>query len=66
MKNGQGEMLYANGDRYAGEWKNDMMEGYGEYHFFFGDVYRGYFMEGKKASNRGTLEYGTFFWKLKP
>jgi hypothetical protein len=59
-------MLYANGDRYAGEWKNDMMEGYGEYHFFFGDVYRGYFLEGKKASNRGTLEYGTFFRKLKP
>ena len=36
----------SNGERYVGEFKNDMFEGFGTYNFPNGSVYTGEFKEG--------------------
>lgn len=33
MKHGRGEIIMTNGDKYSGEWTNDMKYGYGKMEF---------------------------------
>lgn len=33
MKHGRGEIVYKNGDKYIGEYMNDMKHGYGKFEF---------------------------------
>ena len=40
-RHGQGTIRYENGDRYSGEWRNDLMHGQGDYHYANGDSYSG-------------------------
>jgi hypothetical protein len=39
MRQGQGVMLYANGDEYRGEWIEDKQSGHGVMSYKSGDVY---------------------------
>ena len=39
-------MVYSNGDRYNGEWKNDTMNGIGVYQYANGDRYEGGWKDG--------------------
>lgn len=42
MRDGRGELLMSNGDRYIGEWQGDMKSGYGKQEFIAnGVVYYG-------------------------
>lgn len=43
-------------EKYSGEWKNDMMDGYGTYHYASGAVYTGEWRENRH-SGRGTYEF---------
>lgn len=38
-------MIYSNGDRYNGEWKDDKRNGNGEMIYFYGDKYFGEWKE---------------------
>lgn len=58
--NGHGTMLYENGDKYTGEWKNGKREGYGIFRFANGDAYAGGWQNDKKeGSGIVTLANGT-------
>ncbi len=50
--------VYANCDRYAGEFQNGRRHGRGEYFFSSGDVYRGQFRSGDR-SGKGTYVFAT-------
>lgn len=52
-KDGNGVLVQA-GDRYEGEWKNDLRDGYGTQVYCFGDTYVGYWKEDKHHGE-GTL-----------
>lgn len=52
----QGEMKYANGDRYAGYWKNGKRDGYGEMWYANGDYYEGQWQDGVKYE-LGMMSY---------
>jgi hypothetical protein len=41
MKHGLGEEIFANGDKYVGCFKNGKPDGYGEYFWKNGSVYKG-------------------------
>ena len=41
MKNGFGKYFYQNGERYIGEWKQNLKEGKGVYHYTNGSYYEG-------------------------
>lgn len=47
--NGSGLQVYANCDRYKGEFSSGQREGRGEYFFANGDVYSGNFSSGRRA-----------------
>jgi hypothetical protein len=52
--NGKGTMSYANGNSYAGEFRNGVPHGLGKMTFALGGNYEGEFSEGK-PNGRGTL-----------
>ena len=54
--NEQKTETYQNGDKYVGEMKNRMRNGYGEYYYANGDVYRGNFLNNNKHS------YGEYYY----
>lgn len=39
-------MIFRNGDRYKGSFKGNKFNGYGEYFWITGDVYKGEFING--------------------
>lgn len=45
---GMGEILYANGDRYAGQWEKNIRAGQGIYQSADGNEYIGLWLDGKK------------------
>ena len=51
-----GTLIYADGDKYVGEFKDDYFHGQGTYTFSNGDEYVGEFKDGKKH-RRGTYTY---------
>lgn len=53
---GRGERVWADGDRYVGEWSNGRYHGRGEYYWANGNIYAGAFKEDKR-SGRGTLNF---------
>ncbi len=56
QKDGYGVMIWPNGDRYEGEWKNDLQNGTGSFVYADGEKYEGLWKDGKK---NGT---GTYTW----
>ena len=60
-------MYYNNGDKYDGEWKNDLREGKGIMKYNNGDIYDGYWKNDKKdgkgimINNNGDKYDG--YWK---
>lgn len=48
-QNGPGLQVYANCDRYKGEFRSGQRDGKGEYRFANGDVYTGSFASGRRA-----------------
>jgi hypothetical protein len=61
-RNGWGKYMFANGDGYEGDWKNDMMHGLGTYKYQNGDEsYKGCFKENAiHYRDNSTEPYGTF------
>ena len=59
-ENGQGTMIYANGDKYVGEWKNGKPNGQGTYNYGVGpndgDKYVGEWKDGSKHG-QGSYTY---------
>ena len=55
-RDGAGEALLSNGDRYAGQWRSGQMHGQGTYRYRSGAVYTGAF-RGGKLEGRGTMRY---------
>lgn len=55
-KNGRGTFIYANGDRYEGDWIHNKKHGVGTYTFSNGDVYDGQFKSGVKHGS-GVYRY---------
>ena len=45
-RNGQGTYLFINGDKYEGEWKDDLKNGYGVYTYQNGSKKKGVFING--------------------
>jgi len=46
-KHGYGELVWPNGSRYVGNWKDDKPEGKGKQFHENGDYYEGEFSDGK-------------------
>jgi len=46
-RHGHGTISYENGDRYSGEWHEDVIHGQGTYHYAEGDRYSGQWDRGK-------------------
>lgn len=44
-------MFYKNGEFYFGEWKNDKLDGKGNFFFQNGSHYHGYFKDGMMDGN---------------
>lgn len=49
MRDGKGTFEYANGDKYVGDWKEDMQHGKGIYFFHTGDRYEGSYVQGERT-----------------
>ena len=47
IRQGNGVMNYANGNKYTGEWKGDSFDGNGEYVWADGRIFKGRYKEGK-------------------
>lgn len=56
QKSGYGAMVWPNGDRYEGEWKNDLQNGNGSFVYADGEKYEGQWKDGKKNGS------GTYSW----
>ena len=56
QRHGQGTYTWANGTKYVGKWRFDLMDGEGKMTWPNGAYYRGDWKEGKKHG------YGTFKW----
>lgn len=56
LKQGRGIYHYQNGDKYLGEWLNDMFNGKGVYIFSIGERYEGDLKNGKKQG-KGVYFY---------
>jgi hypothetical protein len=52
MKYGQGTHTYASGDKYAGEWKHNMMHGLGTYTAVDGSKYVGETKDNKPTRGK--------------
>jgi hypothetical protein len=52
----KGKMIYANGDRYEGEFEGNCPHGQGRYFFAKGDIYTGQFTQGK-ITGRGRYQF---------
>ena len=48
-RHGFGQIRFAIGDVYDGEWKDDQYDGKGEFRFHTGIVWRGHFLKGSFA-----------------
>ena len=46
------------GSKYAGEWREDEIHGWGTANYGNGEIYIGSFLEGKRQG-RGTMRYAT-------
>jgi hypothetical protein len=55
-KNGQGRMIYNNGDMYEGNWNNNKKSGFGKIIYNNGDIYEGEWENNKKDGN-GKMKY---------
>ena len=55
-KKGEGTLTLANGDKYVGEWDNDLKNGQGTYTYADGDTYVGEWVDDKK-NGQGTYTY---------
>jgi hypothetical protein len=53
---GKGNYVFPNGNRYEGEWANDMKAGYGVLYYMNGERYEGYWRDDR-AHGKGTLIY---------
>ena len=53
-RHGKGTFIWNNGDKYEGQWKDDIMCGYGKYHFGALIVYEGEF-DNNEFNGYGTL-----------
>ena len=51
-------MYWKDGDKYIGNWKDDVHKGYGEYYFANGDIYKGNWLDGNKKG-MGELKFNT-------
>ena len=49
MRNGDGEMVWNNGETYIGEWEKDVMHGYGIFTWPDGSTYEGMWEKGEKS-----------------
>jgi hypothetical protein len=56
VRSGYGVCMYANGDKYAGDWANDKGDGTGTYTHRAGDVYTGAFFRGR-PHGKGVYRY---------
>jgi len=56
-KEGRGNFTWDNGTKYAGEWQNDMMKGFGTLSLPDGARYDGYWRNGKREG------FGTYKWE---
>ena len=54
MMSGRGSLTLANGERYVGEFRNDVFQGQGRYTFPDGDSYEGAFERGR-FHGQGTM-----------
>jgi len=55
-RSGKGTMVWPNGDKYVGEWENDLFEGQGTFSQQSGEVYEGYWKAGK-LNGHGKVMY---------
>lgn len=53
---GKGTYVFSNGNKYEGEWFEDLKNGYGVLYYLNGERYEG-FWENDKAHGKGTLTY---------
>lgn len=51
-----GTFVFENGDKYKGQWRKGLPEGYGVYQFANGDIYKGSWEAGA-MEGRGTYTY---------
>ena len=56
LPNGNGTLIFKNGDLYTGEFKNGIIEGEGEYISVNGEVYKGHFIDGER-DGKGECKY---------
>ena len=66
VRSGKGRYVWANGDVYEGEWKNDMPDGEGLLTLKDGSRYRGQFVKGKEEGkgvlvDKDGIRYEGFF-----
>ena len=45
----EGTFYYVNGDKYVGDWKDDVQHGKGIYYFHSGDRYEGDYVNGERT-----------------
>lgn len=58
VRKGRGELIYASGDRYVGEWESNCRHGPGKVFFMDGSVFTGHFSRGHREG-KGTLVYAS-------
>ena len=58
QREGQGEIVMADGFRYVGQWKAGEIDGKGVATYANGDVYEGSFVAGKRQGD-GVMRYAT-------
>lgn len=61
LKNGNGEMIYDNGDKYNGMWQNDEKSGFGIYIFKCGNIFEGNFLNNDFEKGKIFFENGDIF-----
>ncbi len=70
VKDGNGIIIFTNGDKYEGEFQNDLLHGFGEYSYKSGHFFTGYFKKGRKNGNgtyiniNGSQYIGEFKYDL--
>ena len=59
MKDGYGTLIFANCEKYIGEFRNNNFHGYGTYYFINGDKYEGHWERGLRHGNAKETVSGT-------